>query len=240
MQAWEQLEQAERILVYGAKLNALEAVLRLSQSHVQKLQGCLVQSLAGNVDRLAGYPVMALSDYLASHDVHHTAVVLALRSSFYIDVGRQLLQQGFGAVVTWDEMQWDDACNKAWLNRLLVASKIELVGEVASLPMDAELLRIIRPEAEITPVDWQEASSDALVLLDYDPAFDSHFIAMVARLWEHGCRNIMEFEYLPRYFAGKQGGELRLPTLQWQRAVWQHRARMVLSGVSWQENEDGR
>ena len=105
------LEQASKVLIYGAWRIGTDAYDLLKELCAEKIMGFAVTSMAHNLREKESLPVKALSDwqaYLAEKGVaaKDTAVILALNPAYYREVSEALRDAGFEKIITEEELEW--------------------------------------------------------------------------------------------------------------------------------------
>ncbi len=228
----ERINSSKRVIVYGARLIALELVLRLRRSYSDKLWGCVVSSMDGNPDCLAGYPVYPMSEcekLLGEGWQKETCVILGLSNNFYQEIHDTLEKINIQELTTYEELIADEAFLNAWKNCFTSCKRIALLGEPEEIPRLQNFFESVFPKYMVKKVAENEVQPTDLVLLAMDASRYMYWIKLVGRLCDRGCLNIMDARFLYEFARSPRGGDILVPTLLWERKNWRDQAHAVIN-----------
>lgn len=89
------LYECKKVIVYGAMKNAADAVLLIEELFPQKLIGCAVSNMAGNVTSIYGIPVRVVDEYSDIENKQEICIVIAMRERYFSEIEEILRKYGF-------------------------------------------------------------------------------------------------------------------------------------------------
>lgn len=94
---------ADNILIYGAGLNAEEAIFSFERLFPKKIIGIAVTNINDNIEKLHNYKIRSIDDYELEIDKEKTVVIVAMRPAFYDEVIANLKERGYSKYYLYGE-----------------------------------------------------------------------------------------------------------------------------------------
>ena len=98
----QDIESADKILIYGAAIIAEEAVNAFSYFYLNKIVGCAVTDMRGNPSKILNIPVKSIYDYDSLFDKSNTVIILAMRKQICMMVKDLLVKLEYKKIYEYD------------------------------------------------------------------------------------------------------------------------------------------